>query len=194
MPELPEVETIRRTLDDLLSDRRIVGAEFRREDILRPDPRSPEGSVDRNVARTPGARVMSLGRLGKNLLLRLDEGWGWVIHLGMSGTLIASGPGEPEEKHTHVILRLEDELALRFRDPRRFGGWRAAETPPIEAVLAERVGIDALDPRLDAGRFARLLGESDSPIKCRLLDQRLVAGLGNIYVDEALFASRIHPA
>ncbi len=194
MPELPEVETIRGALEDLLVGREIVAAGFRRQDILRPDPRSPRGSVRRCIARTRGARVDSLGRLGKNLLLRLDEGWGWVIHLGMSGTLIAADPGDPEEDHTHVVLRPEGNLEIRFRDPRRFGSWRAAETPPVEEVLGDRVGIDALDPGLDVHLFAKLLGNSDSPIKCRLLDQRLVAGLGNIYVDEALFAARVHPA
>ncbi len=192
MPELPEVETIRRSLGAAVVGQRVMTAEFRREDILRSDPRTSAGSAARCAARTPGSRIRDLGRVGKHLVVHLDDDWGWIVHLGMSGTLTLSDGG-PEADHTHVVWTTEDGSSLRFRDPRRFGGWTAAEIPPPEGVLKGRVGIDALDPELDAAAFAARLAESRSPVKCRLLDQRLVAGLGNIYVDEALYEAGIHP-
>ncbi len=193
MPELPEVETIRRSLEDRVRGRRVLRAEFRRTDILKPDPRTTEGSALRNAARTEGATIFAIGRRGKHLLLEMDGGWGWTVGFGMTGSLILEESGGPEEDHTHVVWSLEGGASLRFRDPRRFGYWGAAEIPPVEGVLEGRVGVDALDPALDASGFADLLRDSRVPIKCRLLDQRLVAGLGNIYVDEILFASRVNP-
>jgi len=192
MPELPEVETVRCNLAATLRELRVTSVCFRRRDILRPDPRTGSDAIDLAIRKTCGSRVRDIDRLGKNLILKMNGAWGWIVHLGMSGTLV-HGCAPPEDVHAHVAWWLEDGSTLVFRDPRRFGGWTLAEYAPIREVLRDRVGIDALDPALNLARFRDLLSPSITPIKCRLLDQRLVAGLGNIYADEILFAAGIDP-
>ncbi len=187
MPELPEVETLRRSLKPHLLGAVVSGAEFFRPDILEIEPGADP------VAFTVGAEITGLARRGKYLLVQLGHSRGWAVHFGMSGTMIHYPPGlAPVDEHTHVMWDLGDRGQVCYRAPRRFGRWIMSGSD-VSAALGDRVGTDALDPDLDGSTLRALLGESRSPIKCRLLDQRRVAGLGNIYVDEALFCAGIDP-
>jgi formamidopyrimidine-DNA glycosylase len=185
MPELPEVETIRRGLGAAVAGRRIERVEWL-------DPRLVRGTVDADTlaARLAGRTTRHVGRHGKFLLWRFTGGGMLVLHLGMSGRILVSvPPTEPYAPHTHFVVRLSDGFQVRLVDPRRFGRivWeeRAGRLPAL--------GPDALDPRWTADRFAAELARRSAPIKALLLDQRLVAGIGNIYADEALYAAGIDP-
>ncbi len=185
MPELPEVETIRRGLQQQILGQGIVhvvtsGATLRG----RPSPRP--------VAELAGRAVQKVDRHAKFLLLRLDDGGTLLVHLGMSGKLLLTAHDEPPRPHTHVRLRLEDGRELRFVDPRRFGTVRL-HPPGMEPPELAHYGIDALDPALDAGKLAAMLSSSGAPLKSFLLDQTKVAGLGNIYALEALWRAGLSP-
>jgi formamidopyrimidine-DNA glycosylase len=189
MPELPEVETVRRTLiEGGLVGRRIVRAQ-----VLHPDAvRHP---APQEFAQTlKGRRIAGIGRRGKYLLLALDAGV-LVAHLRMTGRLWLSLPEAEELVHTHVVFDLDDGRQLRFRDVRRFGGFHLlqdagdpAAPQGLRELGPEPDALRARDIRDACARHARLA------IKGLLLDQRVVAGLGNIYVDEALHRARVHPA
>jgi formamidopyrimidine-DNA glycosylase len=187
MPELPEVETIRRGLALRISGRRIVRADLRRPDLRRPFP-------PKLAARLTGARIGALSRRGKYLLIELDETGTLLLHLGMSGRITAGGPDSPVEKHDHVILTLDDETVVRFNDPRRFGlidyMRRGTEA---EHPLLDGMGPEPLEPGFDGAYLDRVLAGKLTPIKAALLDQRIVAGLGNIYVCEALYRAGVSP-
>jgi formamidopyrimidine-DNA glycosylase len=187
MPELPEVETIRRGLALRISGRRIVRAELRRPDLRRPFP-------PMLATRLEGARIGALSRRGKYILVELDETGLLLLHLGMSGRITAAGPELPPEKHDHVILTLDDGTVVRFNDPRRFGlidylERGAAGTHPLLAGM----GPEPLEPGFDGAYLDRVLAGKLTPIKAALLDQRIVAGLGNIYVCEALYRAGLSP-
>lgn len=195
MPELPEVEHLRRTLVEPLVGRRVVGGSLHRRDVLRLA--TPAG--DRRGARHHrrdlliGTTIDRLDRHGKQLAMVGQSGQVLLVHLGMSGQLrhLPAGTEAAPRDHVHAHWRLDDGSRLLFRDPRRFGGLWAL--PSVDA-LNERwasLGPDALSIR--AGRLGAALSGTRRPIKAALLDQRVVAGLGNIYVDEALFAAGIHP-
>src|SRR3990172_5066081 len=139
-----------------------------------------------------GRTVQRLGRRGKFLVAPLGGGITWVSHLGMSGRLSLNAPGEPEALHTNVVIRLRARPELRFVDPRTFG-FMAAFTDHELAVAMRAVGPDALDDLPTAGVLQGALASRSAPIKALLLDQRIVAGLGNIYADEVLFRARIAP-
>src|SRR5258707_145773 len=180
MPELPEVETIRRGLALRISGRRIVRAELRRPDLRRPFP-------PMLAARLKGARIGALSRRGKYLLVELDDTGLLLLHLGMSGR-ITVGAAEPAAKHDHVVLTLDDGTVVRFNDPRRFGlidylERDAAGTHPLLAGM----GPEPLGPSFDGAYLDRALAGKLSPIKAALLDQRIVAGLRHIYVCQALY-------
>jgi formamidopyrimidine-DNA glycosylase len=187
MPELPEVETIRRGLALRISGRHIVQAELRRPDLRRPFP--PMLAV-----RLKGARIGALSRRGKYLLVELDESGLLLLHLGMSGRITAGGPDTPDAKHDHVVLTLDDGTVVRFNDPRRFGlvDYLARGTEAAHPLLAG-LGPEPLEPGFDGAYLGRALAGKLTPIKSALLDQRIVAGLGNIYVCEALFRARLAP-
>ena len=191
MPELPEVETVRRDLCSTLTGHRLVdvGATGRRS--LRR-----LGGPERLVEATRGATVREVDRHGKYLLLRLDRPEVVVVHLGMSGQLRLVDAAAAEIPHTHVRWRLDDGCELRFVDPRTFGEVfvAAAGDGPgrLPAELAH-LGPDALDGVAGLGSLGRLLAGHRRRIKPVLLDQRVVAGIGNIYADEVLWASRIAP-
>jgi formamidopyrimidine-DNA glycosylase len=187
MPELPEVETVRRGLALKMSGRRIVQAELRRPDLRRPFPPAL-------AERLRGASIGAFSRRGKYILIELDSDGLLLLHLGMSGRVTAGGAGTPDAPHDHVVLRLDDGTIIRFNDPRRFGLLdyvkRGEETShPLLAGL----GPEPLEPEFDGAYLAAALAGKGTPIKSALLDQRVVAGLGNIYVCEALFRSAVSP-
>jgi formamidopyrimidine-DNA glycosylase len=187
MPELPEVETTRRGLEPFLAGQRILEAEARRPRMLRRQPR------ERDFAdRLRGRTVRSLTRRGKFIFIDMEGDLTWVIHLGMSGRMEVRDPGDEEAPHTNVVVRTARK-EIRFVDPRTFG-FMAVLTPEEfdESPLAG-LGPDALtDLPGTAGLAARLAGRK-SAVKTLLLDQRVLAGLGNIYADEVLHRARVAP-
>ena len=187
MPELPEVETIRRGLALRISGRRIVRAELRRPDLRRPFP-------PMLAARLTGARIGALTRRGKYILIELDDTGLLLLHLGMSGRITAAGPEVPAAKHDHVVLTLDDGTVVRFNDPRRFGliDYMPRGTEAAHPLLAG-MGPEPLAPGFDGAYLDRALAGKLTPIKAALLDQRIVAGLGNIYVCEALYRAGVSP-
>ena len=187
MPELPEVETVRRGLALRLSGRRIIGAELRRPDLRRPFPPGL-------ARRLEGARIGDLRRRGKYILIELDDDGLLLLHLGMSGRITAGGNNAPDEKHDHVVLRLDDGTVVRFNDPRRFGlvDYLPRGTEGAHPLLAG-MGPEPLGPDFDGAYLAKALAGKLTPIKSALLDQKIVAGLGNIYVCEALYRARLSP-
>ena len=187
MPELPEVETVRRGLALRLSGRRIVRAELRRPDLRRPFP-------PMLAERLEGARIGDLRRRGKYILVDLDGSGVLLLHLGMSGRITAGGNNAPAEKHDHVVLTLDDGTVVRFNDPRRFGLLDYLPNSEIDAhPLLAAMGPEPLEAGFDGAYLARALAGRMTPIKSALLDQKIVAGLGNIYVCEALYRAGISP-
>lgn len=200
MPELPEVETVRRGLEPALTGRRIERAEIRREGLRWPFP-------PRLAERLQGARVERLRRRSKYILADLDSGETMLVHLGMSGRMTVSGfeaafvPGRfhhdhpAAEKHDHVVLHIEGGARVTFNDPRRFGALDLMATATADAhPLLAALGPEPLGNAFSAAHLAERLSGRRGPIKALLLDQRIVAGLGNIYVCEALHRAGIHPA
>ncbi|MBM3547711.1 MAG: bifunctional DNA-formamidopyrimidine glycosylase/DNA-(apurinic or apyrimidinic site) lyase [Alphaproteobacteria bacterium] len=188
MPELPEVETVRRGLVLALEGKRLSRVEVRRPDLRRPFP-------DRFAERLRGRRIRTLRRRAKYLLLGLDSGEDWLIHLGMSGRMLV-GQGWPNDldTHDHVVFGAEDGTVVRFNDARRFGVMDLMAASETEAhPLLAGIGPEPLDPAFDGPALAKRLAGKAAPIKAALLDQRVVAGIGNIYASEALFRARISP-
>jgi formamidopyrimidine-DNA glycosylase len=187
MPELPEVETVRRGLALKISGRRIVRSELRRPDLRRPFPPAL-------AARLDGARIGALGRRGKYILIELDSDGLLLLHLGMSGRITVGSAALPAAPHDHVILMLDNGSVLRFNDPRRFGlvDYLKRGDEAQHPLLAE-LGPEPLDASFDGAYLGAALAGKLSPIKAALLDQRVVAGLGNIYACEALFRARVSP-
>lgn len=182
MPELPEVETVRRSVAEVVVGQRVTSVRVHRPDVVRGEA---------GLLRL--GRVESVQRLGKQLALVGDSGRCVCIHLGMTGSLCTGEPsGEAKTDHVHIVWRLTGGRTLRFRDPRRFGGVWAY--PDVQALWEARwslLGPDATVVR--PGQLRTALGATRRAVKAALLDQRLVAGLGNIYVDEALHRVGIHP-
>ncbi|MEO6434883.1 MAG: bifunctional DNA-formamidopyrimidine glycosylase/DNA-(apurinic or apyrimidinic site) lyase [Tepidisphaeraceae bacterium] len=180
MPELPEVETVVRTLLPRVVGRRILRVVHARPDMITP------AAFDL-AAALRGRTVTSLTRRGKRIVFLMDDANAFFIHLGMTGRLCVAGVRAPREVHTHLILDLGRRQQLRFRDPRRFGEIR---------WLGKTFGDDAMGPeplRMRTSQLAARLAKTTRAIKNALMDQTVLAGLGNIYVDESLFAARIHP-
>jgi formamidopyrimidine-DNA glycosylase len=203
MPELPEVETVRRGLQPHLEGALIERVELRRPDLRFPFP-------DRLAERMAGRRVVSVGRRAKYLTIHLDDGLVVISHLGMSGSWrIEMGgsavvPGEfhyersKAEAHDHVVLHLVSAGGERgrivFNDPRRFGFMLVAEKGELDVHPAlAGLGTEPTGNRLDGDHLSSLLRGRKTPLKAALLDQRLIAGLGNIYVCEALWRARLSP-
>ena len=187
MPELPEVETVRRGLALKMSGRRILQAELRRPDLRRPFPPAL-------AARLDGARIGALCRRGKYILIELDSDGLLLLHLGMSGRVTAGTAALPDTPHDHVVLRLDDGTVIRFNDARRFGLLdyikRGEEK---QHPLLAGLGPEPLEAEFNGTYLAAALAGKMTPIKSALLDQQIVAGLGNIYVCEALFRSGVSP-
>ena len=179
MPELPEVQTVVTTLRPKVEGRRIVALVSVRRDIVTPAGVNLAG-------RLAGRTVRSVDRRGKRIVFTLDDGNRFYIDLGMTGQVTVVRPGTPLPTHTHLELDLGGDR-LRLRDPRRFGGvWWLGREPADVGMGPEPLGLRP------AGLLARLK-RTTRAVKNALLDQRVVAGLGNIYVDEALHAAGIHP-
>ena len=189
MPELPEVETVRRGLEPALVGRRIAAVEQRRPDLRIPFPAGFSTLV-------AGRRVERIGRRAKYLLFGLDGGLVLICHLGMSGrmTIRPRGDNRPPDPHDHVVFTTDEGLRVVFNDRRRFGLMtlaRAGEesSHPLLAALAP----DPLDPAFTAGRLSGRLAGKATPVKAALLDQKVVGGVGNIYACEALHRAGLSP-
>jgi formamidopyrimidine-DNA glycosylase len=182
MPELPEVETIREELAP-----RLEGRTLARVEIL--DPRLTRPIDLFEVAEElEGDRIVAVERRGKYLVLRLESGLALLVHLRMTG-----GFHWQPTTHERAVLELDDGTRLVYRDIRRFGTWLVLEGADVEPYLAAKNGPEPLGPRFTAEWLAAQLGRRRAPVKAVLLDQRVVAGLGNIYADEALWRARINP-
>lgn len=195
MPELPEVETVRRGLTPVMEGQVIARATVNRPDLRWPFP--PD-----MAARLTGQRVTALRRRSKYILADLTSGESLLIHLGMSGRMLVSGDPlgrfvhdhPAPEKHDHVVLDMEGGARITFNDPRRFGAMDLLPTMTAEAhPLLARLGPEPLGNAFNEPYLVAALKGRNTPIKSALLDQRIVAGLGNIYVCEALFRARISP-
>ena len=187
MPELPEVETIRRALELDLSGPRITSVSGRSIALRRPL------DVDRLKPLLIGRQFLAPRRRGKFLLLDLEPPGSLLVHLGMTGRIQLVKASLPRRDHTHLVIHLNDGRQLRFVDPRRFGlvDWLDPGAEGRDPSLA-KLGVEPLDPSLDK-LLPPLLRCRRAPLKSLLLDQRLVAGIGNIYAAEALWRSGIHP-
>ncbi len=187
MPELPEVETVRRGLCSLVEGAQIVDARItcRKFRIL-----IPEG-LEQSLK---GRRILSIGRRAKYLLLELDGGGGrLVVHLGMSGKFFVRNVGQQQGKHEHVTLRLADGREIIFQDARRFGLFLPL-TEEHAASLLEHLGPEPFAEDFSADYLAQSLARKGQAIKIVLMDQELVVGVGNIYASEVLFRTSINPA
>lgn len=203
MPELPEVETLRRSLEPSLTGRTIAGVRVLRRDMISA-PGDPEGGFARATGSPPpvrlrrgwlldGMTIRGTRRLGKQLAIEADSAdqhtHALVVQLGMTGTLTVLEPRHDLPAHTHVLWTLDNAVRIAFSDPRRFGLIRALPNGTRDAWGG--LGPDALTIR---GRvLAERLGPTRRPVKAALLDQRVLAGVGNIYADESLFAAKLHP-
>jgi formamidopyrimidine-DNA glycosylase len=188
MPELPEVETVMRGLQARLEGRVLRRAVVRRPDLRWP---LPPGLAE----RLTGARVTGFRRRAKYILMRLDSAWSVLIHLGMSGRMLVEPVGRNDiTLHEHIELETDDGWRVGFVDPRRFGSIDLIETDREDShrLLAE-LGPEPLDEAFSVATLSAALVGKKTPIKAALLDQKIVAGLGNIYVCEALFRSGISP-
>ncbi|SEN80792.1 DNA-(apurinic or apyrimidinic site) lyase [Paracoccus alcaliphilus] len=193
MPELPEVETVRRGLQPHLEGQRIARAEARRPDLRWPLP--PD-----LVQVLTGARVTALRRRSKYLLADLDRGGTVLMHLGMSGRMLVEGAGlagfhrDPSvlARHDHVVLVTESGTTITFNDARRFGMVDLIRDGTAHPLL-DHLGPEPFDPGFNAAYLAARFAGRRAPVKQALLDQRIVAGLGNIYVSEALHRAHIDP-
>lgn len=195
MPELPEVETVRRGLAPAMEGARIERVELRRSDIRFPFPPAFR-------ERLTGRRITALMRRAKYLLIRLDNGETLIAHLGMSGSFRIEAafvgefhhPRSKDPKHDHVVIHLDNGKTVTYNDPRRFGFMDLAVDGELEShPRLSGLGDEPLAENFGGARLARLLEGSHAPLKAALLDQKRIAGLGNIYVCEALHRARLSP-
>ena len=203
MPELPEVETVKRGLEPVLRGRRIEKVEMRRSGLRFPFP-------DGFAELLTGARVQGLSRRAKYILADLDNGFSLIVHLGMTGRFTVLSPlgsanlGEfyfeagagqgANGPHDHVVLHLEQGVRLVYSDPRRFGMMDLSETSLLnQHRLLKDIGVEPLGNELSADYLVAKFKNKTAPMKAALLDQRIIAGLGNIYVCEVLHRARLSP-
>jgi formamidopyrimidine-DNA glycosylase len=181
LPELPEVETIKNELTPHVIGRKIADIDLRWAGIVK----SP--SAEEFCSRVLGQRITGLARRGKYLLFSLSSGQILVMHLKMTGSLLLDSS---EDKFTRAAFRLDGGTRLSFRDPRKFGAmWLTGD----EGTVSDRLGPEPLEEGFTAEALARLLRHRAAPIKSVLFDQSIIAGIGNMYADEALFEAKIHP-
>jgi formamidopyrimidine-DNA glycosylase len=190
VPELPEVEVVRRGLEQLVVGRRIEAVEVYEPRSIR---RHLAGPVD-FAALLTGRRLTAARRRGKYLWLPLDDEDALLGHLGMSGQLVVQPADAPPDRHLRVRVRLDDGRELRFNDQRTFGGLLVSPHGALLPPEIAHIGRDPLDPGFDDDAFRLALRRRRTGVKRALLDQRLVSGIGNIYADEALWRSRLHYA
>jgi formamidopyrimidine-DNA glycosylase len=184
VPELPEVETIVRELSPLVSGKRIERVEF-----LWPGTLLAPGAEE-FAAGVEQRAISALSRRGKYLVFTLDTGRLMLIHLRMTGSLRMVGSNAPVPPHTRAVVHLEHDQDIVFVDPRKFGKFQLAE-PGCHSLA--RLGIEPLEPAFTAAALAKIMVGRRSPVKSILLNQLLIAGVGNMYADEALFCAGIHP-
>ena len=191
MPELPEVETVRRGMVSFVVGRRIDRVEVGRERTVRRT--SPQALID----GLTGATITSIGRRGKYIVCELDTGEALMIHLRMSGRVLVSEAGSLRPAHTHVVLHLSGEPAqeLRFVDPRTFGEMVVFDPDHVDVELPElaKLGVDPITDGLSVSQLAGILRGRARQLKPLLLDQHVIAGIGNIYCDEILHRAKLRP-
>jgi formamidopyrimidine-DNA glycosylase len=192
MPELPEVETVARGLQREVTGRKILNITLGKTDFI-DDP-------EKMATELPGRTIVRVERYGKFLLLHLSAGGkpakrheetALLVHLGMTGMLMPWPASEPQAKHTHVVMLLDDGRELRYIDPRRFGRMAYLVGDVLQSEM-QRFGADPLEAGL--AEFSQTIQERRARIKALLLDQSVIRGVGNIYADESLWKARIHPA
>jgi formamidopyrimidine-DNA glycosylase len=188
MPELPEVETIRLKLAPHLVGRTLDRVEIQDPRLVRPfEPQAVAAELE-------GERVSAVERRGKYLVVRFESGRALLIHLRMTGSLRHAARGAlHDDRHRRAVVNLDDGSDIAYRDVRRFGTWLLLEPGELEPYLAQKVGVEPLERSFTTRWLAQRLQDRRAPVKAALLDQRTVAGLGNIYVDEALWRAQIHP-
>jgi formamidopyrimidine-DNA glycosylase len=188
MPELPEVETVRVRLEPHLVGRSLVRVEIADSRLTRPEDPAEV------AAELAGERVAAVERRGKYLVVRFESGRVLLIHLRMTGSLLhAPGGANGGDPHRRAVVTLDNGADVVYRDVRRFGTWLLLERGELDAYLAPRLGDEPLGRGFTTASLAARLAARRAPIKAALLDQRTLAGLGNIYVDEALWRARVHP-
>jgi formamidopyrimidine-DNA glycosylase len=188
MPELPEVESVRRQLEPALVGRRFERVSIDDSRLVRPyEPAEVAAELE-------GERVAAVERRGKYLVVRFESGRVLLIHLRMTGSLLHAPAGSlQDDPHRRAVVRLEDGADVAYRDVRRFGTWLLLEPGEAEPYLGARVGDEPLDSLFTAARLGERLAGRRTSLKAALLDQRTVAGIGNIYADEALWRARLNP-
>jgi formamidopyrimidine-DNA glycosylase len=188
MPELPEVESVRRQLEPTLVGRRFERVTIDDGRLVRPyDPAAVAAELE-------GERVAGVARRGKYLVVRFESGRVLLIHLRMTGSLLhLSGGSLPDDPHRRAVVGLDDGSAVAYRDVRRFGTWLLLEPGEVGPYLSAKVGDEPLDALFTAARLGERLAGRRTSLKAALLDQRTLAGMGNIYVDEALWRARLNP-
>ena len=187
MPELPEVETIRRDLVPLLTGRRITGLR-----VLPGGERLLQGAPAETLAMgLVGRRITSVGRRGKYFLLHLDDGFLLVIHLRMTGSLRHRRSDDAVDPYMRAVVSLDDGCELRFTDIRKFGTFALVDH--VDKAMRAPLGPEPLTDAFTVETMWERLRGRRAPLKSALLDQRVLAGVGNIYADEALFVARLHP-
>lgn len=188
MPELPEVETVRRTLEQL-----VLGKEIKEVFVFWPKIVKKPEPVEQFQDALRGQMIRSIGRRGKFLIFTLDD-YSMVSHLRMEGKYMLYKKEEPYDKHTHVIFSFTDGTELRYRDVRKFGTMHLfAKGQELTSLPLVNLGPEPLDADFTVEYLAGRLGKTNRKIKPVLLDQNIVVGIGNIYVDESLFRAGIHP-
>jgi formamidopyrimidine-DNA glycosylase len=189
MPELPEVETVRIRLEPVLVGRLLQDVEILDPRLTRPF--DPAGVA----AELQGERVAAVDRRGKYLVVRFESGRVLLIHLRMTGNLLHGnlGNGLLDDPHRRAVVRLDDGSDVVYRDVRRFGTWLLLEPDQLDPYLEPRVGLEPLARSFTTKQLAQALSGRRAPVKAAILDQRRLAGVGNIYADEALWRARIHP-
>jgi formamidopyrimidine-DNA glycosylase len=189
MPELPEVETVRARLEPKLVGRRLADVEIADPRLTRPlDPAEV-------AAELVGEQVAALERRGKYLVVRFESGRVLLIHLRMTGQLLHANGGSSlaDDAHRRAVVTLDDGSDVIYRDVRRFGTWLLVEPGELDPYLSDRLGREPLAAAFTAKRLGETIARRRAPIKAVLLDQRRLAGVGNIYADEALWRARLHP-
>lgn len=185
MPELPEVETVRRRIAPLLEGRALAEVEIADARLTRPlDPVEVARELE-------GERVTVVDRRGKYLIIRFVSGRALLIHLRMTGSVL-DGPHD-DDAHRRAVIRLDNGAHVSYRDVRRFGTWLLLEPDEVDAYVDARVGREPLGTAYRSKHLAEKLAQRKAPVKAAILDQRTVAGVGNIYADEALWRARVHP-
>ncbi|MBA7472976.1 Formamidopyrimidine-DNA glycosylase [subsurface metagenome] len=184
MPELPEVETVKNELLPHIIGRQITGVALFWEKMVR------QPSVGEFRSRLIGQRITGITRRGKYLSLGLTSHEVLIIHLKMSGSLLLKPAAAENDKYTRAILYLDGDMALHFRDPRKFGTmWLVAD----EDAIIGKLGPEPLEANFTPQLLAKLMSKRTAPVKALLHDQNVIAGIGNMYADEALHVARIHP-